>query len=726
MLPRFFLTLLFFVLLMLRPVSSLTADSPERPLFVVLLPGLQLEDLSRYEHMRALSEKGALGLMNAGGGRNAAAAYLSLAAGARLSCSEREGSLLFQSDETYNGQDVTSLYRRYLDKPPQDAAVLMPSLMSLLNSAGNPEITFLADVLTKKGSPFLFIGSQDLPGVISRPGALIALNSAGTVQSGVVDHRTYLESAASPTLYVTDYDFYYEEAAGFISAQPGLVFLDLGDLARLEARSSYLSAEVYGKWRHTLLQEADRFLGRLLGYAGGSAELLLLAPYPAPAAQQSGDTLVPVLHLSPASSPGLLCSASTKRPGIITNLDIAPTILELRGLSKPAAYIGSPVYTVPGTDAFTFLSSSHEQMLTNYQQRPVILKGYVFMLIAVLLSIAAFVLWNRAWFQKSGPFLLFILVAPLLFLLLPLLPLQGLVSRIVFLACAGIFLVFLLEKTLPPIPRLALLYLATAAFITADLLLGAPLMQQSLLGYDAISGARYYGIGNEYMGVLLGSGFIGFTLLLEALSSRFPHRRAYLVTLVCLAGAGLLVLVAAPQWGTNVGGAISFTGSLVLLCFLLANRKISLKSLGILGLACAGVTALLFFIDLQRPLEVQSHIGLTARMIHEEGLPYLLTVIFRKISTNLRLLQYSLWGRAFIISMGATALVFYRPSGSLHKLFQAHPFLRSGFTAAFSGSLIALVVNDSGIVAAATASIFIVPTLLYLISKEEAGREAGG
>src|SRR5690606_40842837 len=37
----------------------------------------------------------------------------------------------------------------------------------------------------------------------------------------------------------------------------------------------------------------------------------------------------------------------------------------------------------------------------------------------------------------------------------------------------------------------------TAALLAADISLGAPLMQRSLLGYDPVAGSRYYGIGNE-------------------------------------------------------------------------------------------------------------------------------------------------------------------------------------------------------------------------------------
>lgn len=56
----------------------------------------------------------------------------------------------------------------------------------------------------------------------------------------------------------------------------------------------------------------------------------------------------------------------------------------------------------------------------------------------------------------------------------------------------------------------------------------------------------------------------------------------------------------------------------------------------------------------------------------------------------------------------------------LKEIFTEYPYLKAGFIAGLSGSFLALLANDSGIVAAATSSIFVVPTLLYLITRRSA------
>ena len=56
-------------------------------------------------------------------------------------------------------------------------------------------------------------------------------------------------------------------------------------------------------------------------------------------------------------------------------------------------------------------------------------------------------------------------------------------------------------------------------WLLLDVLTGSSLIRLSPLGYDVMLGARFYGIGNEYMGILVGSS------LLAALSIRDRQTR---------------------------------------------------------------------------------------------------------------------------------------------------------------------------------------------------------
>ena len=49
----------------------------------------------------------------------------------------------------------------------------------------------------------------------------------------------------------------------------------------------------------------------------------------------------------------------------------------------------------------------------------------------------------------------------------------------------------------------------TALVIAADALTGGALARSSVLGHSTLIGARFYGVGNEFMGVLLGAALVG-------------------------------------------------------------------------------------------------------------------------------------------------------------------------------------------------------------------------
>ena len=72
---------------------------------------------------------------------------------------------------------------------------------------------------------------------------------------------------------------------------------------------------------------------------------------------------------------------------------------------------------------------------------------------------------------------------------------------LLFLALAGL----LAARSAGTSCLLLLLAILDRAVMVLDMLTGSRLMQPELLGYSAIEGARYYGIGNEAMGALIGA-----------------------------------------------------------------------------------------------------------------------------------------------------------------------------------------------------------------------------
>lgn len=703
------------IILILSPYQAHASSN----IILILIPGLSLEDISAFPQLSNLAALGGVGLMNTGSAnKRLSSAYLSISAGRRAACPI--GSVLaLQASETYDQQLGSELYQRYTGYPYQDNQIFFPFIRQL-EITNSPDITpgLLGDILASGNIPVFVGGNQDMPNNPSRPAALIGMDKRGLLKNGFIDKRVNQLSAFSPTYFTTNYDFIISNIKEFLVINKGLVIIDLGDLARLDSLTQDISKEHYLRVRKKLLGDIDMAVGRITELSRiYGASIIILGPYPSKPRLEEGLTLTPAIFYSHDTVPGLLISQSTKRTGIITNLDIGPTIITHMGLTDTAGFGGKPISIVRGSNSLTKLQRLDSILTANLTQRPYVLKTYVILQIICVLSVIVLLLLKHRYLVYMRFLLLALQACPLLLLLLPLLPSLNFFWRISVLLSFLMILTVFLELTLNPLKRLAVLFNITVFCLIVDLYFGAPLMKESLLGYDPISGARYYGIGNEYLGVLLGSSLIGLTLSLEILRKKnFNHHFGLLVfSLIFL---GICYMTAAPQWGTNVGGGISFFFCFVIMLFLINQKKLGFKTVVSAMLFTLIALGILFVYDFNRPIEAQTHIGFTARLVREQGLASLIPIVKRKLSMNWKLFHYSLWSRVLITFLASLALLFYRPIGMFKRVFKDLLYLRSGLITGIIGTFIILFVNDSGIVAAATTMIYVAPTLLYLLSLE--------
>ena len=159
--------------------------------------------------------------------------------------------------------------------------------------------------------------------------------------------------------------------------------------------------------------------------------------------------------------------------------------------------------------------------------------------------------------------------------------------------------------------------LAVCVLMTAILLIdqwtGARLIQGSPLGYDVISGARFYGIGNEYMGALTGAACIGGPCIIE----RFVRYGRWVTWGVLLCLAVILSVLALPWWGANVGGAVTAFAAFGVLAILVTTYSITWKHIAVIAATLSLFIAAVFVLDSFRTVESQSHMGQTVELIRE-------------------------------------------------------------------------------------------------------------
>jgi len=690
--------------------------------YLVTLDRLTLNDIKEnFDVFKPVLDKGALGLMSTGvdGALTPDSTFASIGAGAPINATGA-GTAGMNADEKYNGgtaAGVTFYQRTGIEAPPGSVLQLDIARIKKINAQNSYSAIpgSLGTLLGEGGLPTQVFGNSDFQGYLRRPSVGLAMNADGFVPGGNVSSEMLTIDDVFPGGLRTN----YSKLVNLLEQQQnkGLYVIELGDLDRLEKARADVDESVLKTKRKESITAALSFIKDLMGLMNIDRDLMLIvSPTPRGINPTSTNYLTPVIAVGNGVTKGILTSPTTKRPGIIKNTDLAPSVLHYFSIKASPQMFGRDMQFISSENSLEILSSLYRELEMISEARSPVLRNYVLIqLILVLLSLAAiFLPKNQTLLVVLKPLLLALMSIPLALLITALLPYNSLAVMVTEIICITVAIItaihMWLKKYSNDLDPFIIISILTSAFIVMDIILGSPLQKNSLLGYDPIVGARFYGLGNEYMGVLLGSTIIGSTALLN----RFIKHSNILLFIVGVYYLTTLFVIGAPHLGTNVGGAIAAAGSLLVTFLLLKGVSFHLKTIIKVAAAIIAVLASLIIYDLSRPIESQSHMGRAAGQILQGGLVEIFNIIKRKMAMNIKLLRYTIWSKIFIASLASLAILFYRPIGVMQLIKFRYPILYKGFIGVVTASIIALFFNDSGVVAAATAMIFGAPPLLYL------------
>lgn len=700
--------------------SATTAATGSSPRMILLLvDGLDLMEIASDPTWQELTGKAAVGLLNTrtNGRVSPAATHLAIGTGSRAEAPADAG-LALHGWESISGTLVTDLFPALTGTPAHPDSVVVLSLGRLQRAnSGQVRLGWLGNQLRAAGATVALVGNSDTVDGPRRHGALVLMDSDGLVPQGAVGKDTLRTDFGWPFGKRTDLAAVQRALRHY--SDVNLTVVELGDLARLDAYRDRLTEAAWLHHRRKTTREIAVFLAALLDELDmATHRLLVVSPTPRADRVTAGQWLSPALLFGPNQT-GLLVSRSTRRPGLILNTDIAPALV---AMSKGAD--GDPLRTLGDDHALTRILTDYQRALAVHQQRAPVLRLYVLFCIGVFLAA-----WAITWLALRGAqrylgawrvVLLSVAAFPLALLLLPLLAPDSITLAALLAAtlATGLALVcyWLGDRQLE---AFTILLTATSVALLTDIVRGAPLIQWSILGYDAIGGARFYGIGNEFMGVLLSSTVMAIGIMLHRWSGHLP-RAAALVWL------GLTAFVIGwPLWGANNGGAVAAIVGFGLTYLFLRDVKVTWRHVaGLLGLTVLmGTTAAL--VDLAPQHRNVSHFGELVRRVAEEGTQPLMSTVSRKLAMNWRLLKYTIWTRVLLASLAVSLFLLIRPTSWLQKVLGQFPSIMAAAKGALLAALIALLVNDSGVVAAATAMIPVTAVLLFLASTKQRDLEQG-
>ncbi|USG66360.1 hypothetical protein NDK47_03235 [Brevibacillus ruminantium] len=721
--------------------QAVTAEASFRQKQVIMLfvEGLSFPDIERfrtYPHVdRWLkqAEAGALSIRSPGT-RTAPNAYLLMGSGGQALYTDRSG-MAFHPEEFISKHETAG--QRIIEISPPEVSplsryrIVFPGIYRLhAENRDKPftaRIGLLGETLSRHQLSVISYGSGDYDDTRSRHAVLFAMDERGGVPYGNLSGENIVHTSAYPYGIRTNYDYLWESLNKETSS--GLISVQLSDLSRLYQVADDMAPGRFQKQYEQILQDLAGFLDRVLASRQQGQMIMLLSPLPNPRAVQAKQ-LLPPLFIWRGDEGGQLTSFTTRQSGVVSGLDILPTILDYLQVPVPKGLAGHVIKREAGTAAAE-LQQQVEQIHHVYATRSSVLYTYVMLQIIIIAVAAVLWIWGRG---KRGEnlqgvrrgmrlALLSLLWFPFLFLI------EGLVGWrasppvilgvFILLAMAGAWLME--GRSLPA--GLAIVSGVTTMAILIDGFAGTPAMRRSYLGYDPVIGARFYGLGNEYEGVLIGctilfaaafyqwcsrgmeSGELGSAASMSV-SRKMPF--AIVLLLFCL----VLAYMAAPSWGADAGGflagLVGFTVVLIRLHGWRPGKKILLLLAGGM-LAGVGILTAVSLMSSQPP----THITRVAAQLVSGDWTEVMHMVERKLEMNLKLIRVSVWSRVFVVSLVVLGLLTLRDDRYLRHFSTDYPLLVKGFSGVIAGSVAGLLLNDSGIITAATCIIFLVVPALY-------------
>ncbi|HEX2236265.1 MAG TPA: hypothetical protein VHK89_08315 [Actinomycetota bacterium] len=697
---------------------------------IVTLPGVTWADVRgvRPPHLLRAARAGAVGSVSV---RTIAtrttygAGYATLGAGSRIDGGDTTGSLVGPREAVDSRRPVPDVV-----------------------ASGLGELTLLANEAGYGGRPgalgsamgeqvLAAVGNADTgapppsPAGLERWVLLAAMDDDGVVDLAATGTELLETDPRAPFGVRTDPAAVRTALRAVLRRPCASVVVDPGDVTRADL-ASVGAPERWSRARGRALLAADALIGWLRGQLDPARDLLLIVSPTAPA--WAGEARLGVaLVVGEGWPPGsVLQSATTRRAGIVTLPDVAPTVLEHLGVSRPPDMTGRAWFPVEASadDPVAAAIDLNDEAVFVDRLKPKV--SVVFIAAQVVVYAVALLVLARAGPGRAGriPRALEIALELAALAVVAFPPSAYLAGAFeghelgtaafvgALLATDALLVAVACTVARAPLARLLVVTSGTALLLIADLASGGRLQLNTVLGYSPIVAGRFSGIGNIAFAVLGAAGIVAGALLVHLARGR---RAAHIAAAALF--VAIVVADGAPQLGSDVGGVLALVPSLGITMLLLAGRRPSVRVVLAAGVGAIVVLGAFLAVDLARPPQQRTHLARLWTDVADRGAGALADTVRRKAEANLRVFLSTAYTLFVPPALGVMAWLLARPRGGWGRLAADFPRARAGLVGGLVLSVLGFAINDSGIVIPAVVLSYLVPfaLLLHLVLYREQG-----
>lgn len=675
--------------------------------YIIVINRLTLSDIEKMPNVNRLIDEGSIGLMNTRGisGYKGAESFITINASTKA-YANNESSQLHNLNDEYKG-----IYENRVSLLDKDYAIGNVQLGKLYNQNEtnnySPHIGALGDSIHSIGLKTASYGNSDTDEEVIRSAPLIVMDSKGLIDYGNVED-ILLEDIDYPYGIRTDYDKILSELAT-VKEETSLVLVDTGDLNRLNSYSDFLSTDVFYQKRNLILRDIDIFIGDMVANIDKEKSMLMILSPNAGEERIDGNRLSPLILWGKGVDKGILTSSTTNREGVISNLDISPTVAKF--LKAPIENMaGNPIQSLSRSGAVEHINSINNRIsiASKIRSKTLLVYGIVIIL-TMLMGVALFIL-NINMDNRLGTtfkrLCLLLYAIPMILILSSLFNIDSISKYLISLIVLILLFSFMGNKH----DRKWDIYLITIAYFIIfllDLLLNGSITRYSVLSHDPIIGARYFGMGNEMVGVFLAIA----TLIAGILMDRFKNKLIPFIVLLLS-----VIMVGHPRLGANVGGTLAILSATLYFILATMGKQLDFKNLFLFAILIGIVIGILGYIDIALNPN-PTHLGKTIELIREEGIGITQNIINRKLLMNIKLIGASIWTKVLLFNMIVQVVISYILEDKIQLLMEKG--LGKGILSGIVGSLVGLLLNDSGIILSALAMSIITLFILFMVIDDE-------